>query len=64
MRGKVARFLRQVVYMQEDRTPEELRRFYRRLKKDFYKASVKEKHLAYTIMLKPELLEENNAGDS
>lgn len=56
MRGKVARFLRKVVSLQEG---DFNKAGYRRLKKTFYRSSVKEKHIAYSLMVKPDLVKNN-----
>jgi hypothetical protein len=57
MRNKVCRFLREAAKQFSD-DPVEQRKIYRNLKKAHAGSSVKAKHLAYTIMLKPELLDE------
>lgn len=63
MRNRVAKFLKMVSKELSD-DPKKQRSFYRELKKHHAGSSPKEKRLAYTVMLKPELLNEIFPGSS
>lgn len=57
MRNKVCKFLKEAAKQFSD-DPKEQRKMYKTFKKAHKGSTTKEKHLAYTLLLKPEILDE------